>query len=66
VIKPTEEGNGLILRVWEPAGRRGAFKLSATGGWKVGGIVSILEEPMDAPADSLKPFEVKSWRLSKA
>jgi len=66
VIKSAEEGDGLVLRVWEPAGRRGAFKLSANSGWKVGGVVSILEEPMDAAAESLKPFEVKSWRLSKA
>ncbi|WP_026784942.1 alpha-mannosidase [Pleomorphomonas koreensis] len=65
VLKPAEEGDGLILRVWEPAGRRGDFGLSLDGGWTVDGPVSILEEPMDVPERGLRPFEVKSWRLSK-
>ena len=65
-IKPAEAGDGLILRVWEPAGRRGDFGLRVPDGWTVSGPLSILEEPMDGPARGLKPFEVKSWRLSKA
>ncbi|MCM2451242.1 alpha-mannosidase [Agrobacterium vitis] len=66
VIKPAEDGDGLIVRVYEPAGRRGGFQLTPPEGWAVSGALSILEEPMEAvDADALKPFEVKSWRLSK-
>ena len=65
VLKPAEEGDGLILRVWEPAGRRGDFALSLKNGWAVDKPVTILEEPMDVPARGLRPFEVKSWRLCK-
>ncbi|WP_431323645.1 alpha-mannosidase [Rhizobium sp. YTU87027] len=66
-VKAAEEGEGLIVRVYEPAGRRGAFELKLPSNWRNRGAVSILEEPMaDTPATGLKPFEVKSWRISKA
>lgn len=64
-VKPAEEGDGLIVRVYEPAGRRGAFELKLPANWRNQGTVSILEEPMaDTPKTGLKPFEVKSWRIS--
>ncbi|QFY63978.1 alpha-mannosidase (plasmid) [Rhizobium grahamii] len=65
-IKPTEDGDGLIVRVYEPAGRRGALALDLPSGWRNEGPVSILEEAMDIPAEGLMPFEVKSWRISKS
>ncbi|MBB3393594.1 glycoside hydrolase family 38 C-terminal domain-containing protein [Rhizobium sp. BK060] len=66
-VKAAEEGDGLIVRVYEPAGRRGAFELKLPSNWRNQGAVSILEEPMsETPATGLKPFEVKSWRISKA
>jgi len=66
-VKPAEEGDGLVVRVYEPAGRRGAFELKLPANWRNEGTVSILEEPMaDMPQTGLKPFEVKSWRISVA
>jgi alpha-mannosidase len=66
-LKPAEEGDGLILRVYEPSGRRGPFQLALAPGWQSEGPLSILEEPMaGVAADALLPFEVKSWRLRKA
>lgn len=63
-IKTCEEGAGLILRVYEPAGRRGSFTLTLPPTWRNAGPVSILEEPMgDVPVEGLMPFQVKSWRL---
>ena len=64
-FKLAEDGDGLILRVYEPAGRRGPFAVALPDGWSASGPLSILEEPMDAPPDALKPFEVKSWRLTQ-
>jgi alpha-mannosidase len=64
-FKLAEDGNGLILRVYEPAGRRGSFGFALPDGWSATGPLNIMEEPMDAAADALKPFEVKSWRLTK-
>jgi alpha-mannosidase len=62
-LKPAEDGNGLILRVYEPAGRRGDFGIEVPDGWSNAGSVSILEEPMDRAGPGLRPFEVRSWRL---
>jgi alpha-mannosidase len=63
-LKPAEDGKGLIVRVYEPAGRRGDFTMSAEN-WSAK-PVTILEEPQqrEAPAD-LMPFEVRSWRLTR-
>lgn len=65
-LKPAEDGDGLILRVYEPAGRRGAFSIAAPAGWGTSGPLTILEEPATDTAETgLKPFEVKSWRLRR-
>jgi alpha-mannosidase len=63
-LKPAEEGGGLVFRVYEPAGRRGDFAVTADG-WSTA-PVTIMEEPQqrDAPL-GLMPFEVRSWKLSK-
>jgi alpha-mannosidase len=66
-LKPSEDGKGLVLRVYEPRGARGEFGFSLPDGWANQGAVTLLEEPQDrnAPVD-LMPFEVRSWRLGKA
>ncbi len=66
-LKPAEDGNGLILRVYEPAGARGPFAFRPPAGWRDAGAVDILEEPSEGKtADGLTPFEVRSWRLAPA
>lgn len=65
-FKPAEDGNGLIFRVYEPSGRRGDFALRVPTGWTVSDSLSILEEPMErGPGAELRPFEVRSWRISR-
>lgn len=65
-VKPSEDGDGLIVRVYEPAGRRGNFELRLPPRWQNMGVVSILEEPMEkVPNAGLRPFEVKSWRIAR-
>lgn len=65
-FKPAEDGNGLVIRVYEPAGRRGGFALALPDGWSTDGALSILEEPMSRPdGPDLRPFEVRSWRIVK-
>lgn len=65
-LKTAEGGDGLVLRVYEPAGRRGDFGFTLPDGWTASGPVNLLEEEMerDAPRD-LMPFELRSWRLSR-
>ena len=61
-LKGAEDGGGLVLRVYEPAGARGAVRVSTPEGWRIAGTVDLLEQPLDTPAE-LRPFEVRSWRL---
>jgi alpha-mannosidase len=63
-LKPAENGEGLVLRVYEPAGARGPFAFAPPPGWRDAGPVDLLEEPvMSDGAQSLKPFEIRSWRI---
>jgi alpha-mannosidase len=66
-LKPAEEGEGLILRLYEPAGRRGGLSLTLPSGWNASGALNILEEPIErtGPAD-IMPFEIRTWKLQKA
>jgi len=65
-LKPAEDGKGLVLRVYEPSGRRGDFAVTAPKGWAIGEALSILEEPMERGAGAeLRPFELRSWRVGK-
>jgi alpha-mannosidase len=66
-LKPAEDGDGLILRVYEPAGRRGELAIAPPSGWRIVESVNLLEEP-DHRGDAfdVKPFELRSWRLRRA
>lgn len=66
-LKPAEEGEGLILRLYEPAGRRGRLSLALPSGWQASGPLNILEEPIEraGPAD-IMPFEIRTWRLQRS
>lgn len=63
-LKSAEDGKGLILRVYEPAGARGAFTFTLPQGWRNDGPINILEEPMDKQLEpAITPFQVRGWRL---
>ena len=65
-LKVAEDGDGLILRVYEPAGARGPIGLRLPVGWREAGAVDLLERPSAAKAEGwLSPFEVRSWRLKR-
>jgi alpha-mannosidase len=61
--KAAEDGEGLILRVYEPAGARGIAGLNLPEGWRAE-TVDLLERPVTASPE-LRPFEVRSWRLRR-
>ena len=65
-LKPSEEGNDLILRTYEPAGARGTASVMLEPGWTVANEVNLLEELRGAADLSFTPFQIHSWRLVKA
>jgi alpha-mannosidase len=65
-LKAAEDGDGLILRVYEPAGARGRLALRLPEGWRDAGAVDLLEQPSAPQAEgALSPFEIRSWRLRR-
>jgi alpha-mannosidase len=65
-LKPAEDGDGLILRVYEPAGARGLVQVAAPPGWSIAGEVSLLEDETRPPSPLIRPFEIRSWRLRRS
>jgi len=65
-LKAAEDGDGLILRLYEPAGARGPLALKLPAGWREAGALDLLERPSAPKAEgALSPFEVRSWRLRR-
>ena len=62
-LKPAEDGSGVILRVYEPAGARATVSVTPAGPWSLSGAVDLLEEPAGAVDLRILPFKVQSWKL---
>jgi alpha-mannosidase len=60
-LKALEDGGGLLLRVYEPQGARGALTIDAPG-WSFSPL-DLLER--DAPAAPFGPFAVRSFRAAR-
>ena len=65
-LKPSESGDALVLRLYEPQGARGPLQVQPPDGWRVAGPVDLLERPVPDPGDQIMPFQVRSWRLERA
>lgn len=65
-LKPREDGNGLIFRVYEPQGSRGDVDLRLPDGWRAVAEVDVLERARGEPETHFTPFQVRSWHLEKA
>ena len=63
-LKPAEDGEGLILRVYEPSGGRSQPVVALPEGWKVAGQVNLLEEPVEGDL-SFGPFQIRSLLLTR-
>ncbi|GAC1445431.1 MAG: alpha-mannosidase [Chloroflexota bacterium] len=64
-LKGTEEGDGLIFRVYEPCGGRGTALLDLPEEWSTVANVNLLEESLGDTTYDFTPFAVRSWRLQK-
>jgi alpha-mannosidase len=64
-LKAVEQGDGLILRAYEPSGARGEADVALPPGWRAASEVDLLERDTGAPEFSFGPFQVHSWRLER-
>lgn len=64
-LKRAEEGDGLVLRIYEPQGARGPLSIQLPEPWKVTGEVDLLEEPIGPPPDRMGPFQVRTLLLEQ-
>ena len=65
-FKPLEDGGGLVLRCYEPAGARGRVAPVLPDGWRLGDELDLLEEATGPASLDFLPFKVRSWRVEKA
>lgn len=64
-FKPAADGDGWVLRAYEPRGARGDVRWTAASGWACAGPVSVLEEPVDTGGE-VGPFSVRAWRWRRS
>jgi len=62
-LKPLEDGGGLLLRLYEPQGARGAASVELPEGWALDAETDLLERPRGAPDLGFGPFQVRTHRL---
>ena len=62
-LKAAEDGDGFVLRCYEPHGARGAAAVAVPPGWELAGELDVLERPAGTPELSFTPFQVRTWSL---
>ncbi len=62
-LKPTEDDDGLVLRLYEPQGARGTVSVSVPPGWVLEAEVDLLEARVGQADLGFGPFQVRSYLL---
>jgi len=72
VVKPAADRDGVILRFYEPYGNKAAVDFQSNLKWDLINRVNLIEENLEQKQNfsgqirlNFKPFEIKSYRLSK-
>ena len=65
-FKGAEDGNGLVLRAYEPYGARGEAHLCVPDGWTWAAGLDGLEDETGDPDFAVRPFGVHAWKLRGA
>jgi alpha-mannosidase len=64
-FKRAEDGNGLILRTYEPAGASGTAEVAVPEGWSLCDEVDLLEDRQGPANLGFSPFKLRGWRIRR-
>lgn len=64
-LKVLEDGEGLVLRAYEPRGARGRIDLTLPEGWRIEAESTILEREIGPIETFFHPFQVRSWIVKR-
>jgi alpha-mannosidase len=59
-LKPAEDEDGLVLRLYEPQGARGRARVQLPQGWHLAAELNLLEDRVGPPNLGFTPFQVRS------
>jgi alpha-mannosidase len=64
-LKAAEHADGLVLRAYEPAGRRGAVTVTPPPGWTTGNELNLLEDTVGPPRFTFEPHQIRTWSIDR-
>ncbi|GAC1455037.1 MAG: hypothetical protein PVSMB10_13050 [Pseudarthrobacter sp.] len=62
-LKVLEDGGGLVLRAFEPEGKRGRVRVELPPGWNLESEVNLLEQRLGDSDMAFGSFQLRSWLL---
>jgi alpha-mannosidase len=65
-LKGCEMSSGLVLRAYEPAGRRGRVTVTPPPGWAVSAELNLLEDIVGPPDFTFGPHQIRTWSIDRA
>jgi alpha-mannosidase len=63
-LKNREQGPGLVLRAYEPAGGNGTVGVELPPGWTVDSELNLLEDLSGPPGFTFGPHQIRTWSLT--
>jgi alpha-mannosidase len=60
-LKPAEDAEALVLRLYEPQGARGTISVSVPPGWRLETELDLLEAALGPPDLGFGPFQVRTY-----
>jgi alpha-mannosidase len=65
-LKASEDGDGYVMRCYEPFGARGAVRVEVPAGWVADRELDLLEADAGPRAGSFTPFQVRTWAITNS
>jgi alpha-mannosidase len=64
-LKCEDGGNGIVMRVYNPAGEAGAASLSLPQPWNFAAELNLLEDRLGTPQFGFRPHQIRTWLIGQ-